>query len=60
MKIILEMYGEKHIFESERDDYEADELKEIFSRLMVSATFAPNVIETADGGHFTCDYVEGK
>ena len=58
MKIVLELYGRKYIFESEQNDYNANELKEIFSRLLVQATFSPDVIEPAEGGHFECKYVE--
>lgn len=59
MKIILESYNNRYIFESENDDYSAEELREIFSRLLVSATFSPDVIELSDGGYFVCEYKEG-
>ena len=58
MKITLEMYDHKYTFEAPQDDFGADELKEIFSRLMVQAGFAPNVIWLADGGHWKCEYEE--
>ena len=58
MKITLEMYDSKYTYESDRNDYNANELKEIFSRLMVQATFSPDVIETADWGHYKCEYVD--
>lgn len=58
MKITLEMYDQKYTFEAPQDDFGADELKEIFSRLLVQATFPPNVIEPAEGGHFECEYKE--
>lgn len=58
MKIVLEMYGSKYTYESDKNDYTANELKEIFSRMLVQATFSPNVIELAEGGRFKCEYVE--
>lgn len=60
MKITLEMYDHKYTFEAPQDDFGADELKEIFSRLMVQAGFAPNVIWLAEGGHFECEYKEDE
>ena len=58
MRITLEMYGEKYMVESAHDDYNAKELKEIFSRLLVQATYPPSVIEPAWGGHYECEYKE--
>ena len=58
MKIILEMYGDKYTYESDREDYSVYEMKEIFSRMLVQATFPPDVIEPAEGGHYECKYVE--
>lgn len=55
---MLEMYGVKHTYESESEDYSAEELKEIFSRLMVQATYPPSIIDLAEGGHFECEYKE--
>lgn len=60
MRITLEMHDQKYIFESSHDEFSADEMKEIFSRLLVQATYPPSVIEPADGGHFECEYVEGE
>lgn len=60
MKITLEMYDSKYTYESDRDDYDANEMKEIFSRMLVQAAFSPSVIELAEGGHFECEYVEEK
>lgn len=60
MRITLEMHDQKYIFESSQDEFSANEMKEIFSRLLVQATYPPSVIEPADGGHFECEYVEGK
>ena len=58
MKIIFESYGKRYIYESDSEDYSANELKEIFSRMLVQATFPPNVIDLAKGGHFECEYKE--
>ena len=58
MRIVLEMYDSRIIYESDKDDYKADELKEIFSRLLVQATYPPSVIEPAEGGHYECEYKE--
>lgn len=60
MKIILEMYDSRIIYESDKDDYKADEMKEIFSRMLVQATYPPSVIEPAEGGHWECEYKEDK
>lgn len=58
MKITLEMYDSKYTYESDRNDYNANEIKEIFSRMLVQATFPPSVIEPAEGGHYECEYME--
>lgn len=60
MRIILEMYNSRIIYESDKDDYTADKLKEIFSRMMVQATYSPDVIEPAEGGHWECEYKEDE
>lgn len=60
MRITLEMHDQKYIFESSQDEFSANEMKEIFSRLLVQATYPPSVIEPAEGGHFECEYVEDK
>lgn len=60
MRIILEMHDEKYTFESQQDDYNSNEVKEIFSRLLVQATYPPSVIDPAEGGHYECEYKEGK
>ena len=39
MRIILETYDSRIIYESDKDDYRADEMKEIFSRMLVQATY---------------------
>lgn len=58
MKITLEMYDAKYSYESERETYSANEIKEIFSRMLVQATYSPDVIDPAEGGHYECNYVE--
>lgn len=60
MRIILEMYDSRIIYESDKDDYKANELKEIFSRMLVQATYPPGVIEPAEGGHWECEYKEDE
>lgn len=60
MRITLEMYNNKYIYESDSEDYSANELKEIFSRMLVQATFPPDVIEPAEGGHYECEYKEDE
>lgn len=56
MKITLELHDAKITYESPSDDYDASELKEIFSRMLVQVTFPPQVIDLADGGHYECEY----
>lgn len=60
MRIILEIYDSRIIYESDNDDYKADEMKEIFSRMLVQATYPPSVIEPAEGGHWECEYKEDE
>lgn len=60
MKITLEMNNSVYSVEEPGDDYNANELKEIFSRLLVQATFPPDVIEPAEGGCFECEYKEDQ
>lgn len=54
------MYNNRYTYESNSDDHTANEMKEIFSRMLVQATFSPGVIDLADGGHFECEYVEDE
>lgn len=58
MRITLEIDDSKIIYESGKSDYRANELKEIFSRMMVQATYSPDVIDPAEGGHYECEYKE--
>lgn len=58
MRLVLELHGIKHVYESDNEDYSAGEMKEIFSRMLVQATYPPSVIAPAEGGHYECEYVE--
>lgn len=57
MRITLEMYKEKYTAESDSTDYTADELIEIFSRLLVQIGYPPDVIRFEDGGRYKCEYL---
>lgn len=54
MKITLELYKTRYTVESDQDDFTADELKGLFSRIMVVAGFPPGVIqlEEEEGGKY--------
>lgn len=53
MKLTLELQGCIYTYEDPaREEYLAGELKEIFSRMLVSATFPPSVIDCEDGGRY--------
>lgn len=52
MKIIFTSYNTIYSVETESDDYDGNELKEIFSRILVTAGFSPSVIEDPDGGSY--------
>lgn len=53
MKMTLELYGNTYIIDKpDQNDFDADELKELFSQLMVSAGFPASVIELRDGGRW--------
>ena len=49
MRITLRLYDGEYTIEQSGEDASADELKELFSRLLVVAGFAPSVIELEDG-----------
>ena len=53
MKLTYESYGVRYTVETDRDDHDAGELKDIFSRILVQAGFNPSVIELEDdeGGY---------
>ena len=50
MKIVFEQYNTRYTVEDDIDSHSAQELKEIFSKILVQAGFAPSVIENEDGG----------
>lgn len=53
MKLIFENYGIRYTVEADQEDYNADDLKEIFDRMLVQSGFSPNVISgLGDGGHY--------
>lgn len=58
MKMTLELYGRKFSVEESGDSFDADELKEMFSRMLVQATYSPEVIDLADGYCYKCECVE--
>ena len=60
MRIVLELYKTRYIYESDSEGQSANELKEIFSRMLVQATFSPEVIDLAEGGHYECEYKEDE
>ena len=52
-RITLEIYGNSYSAELEGHNYDADELKDVFSKLLVPAGYSPNAIEDASkGGHW--------
>lgn len=55
----LELYDNRYTVESinpKQMDYNANELKELFSRFLVLAGFGPSAIDTEDGGKY--EYVD--
>lgn len=55
MKITLELYHTRYTVETvipELDEFNGEELKELFSRLMVVAGYSPSVIDLEDGGRY--------
>ena len=58
MKMTLEIHGTRYSAEHESNAYGANELKDLFSRLLVVAKFPPSVIQIdEDGGKYM--YVGG-
>lgn len=49
MRITLSLYDGEYTIERNGEDASPDELKELFSRLLVVAGFGPSVIELEDG-----------
>lgn len=59
MKIMFEHYHNRYTIETinpKQDDFDAAELKELFSRLLVCAGYGPSVIDVAEGGKY--EYVD--
>ena len=52
MKIVFEQYGTRYTVEDDIDSHDSHELKEIFSKILVQAGFAPSVIECEEGGEY--------
>lgn len=52
MKIVFEQYNTRYTVEDSINSHNAQELKEIFSRLLVLAGFAPAVIDCEEGGSY--------
>lgn len=50
MKLIFESYGTRYTVETNQDDYNSGELKEIFNRMLVQAGFPPNVVDNLENG----------
>lgn len=48
-KITLELHGEKYTVETNHWDYNADELLDMFKRLMVCATYPPSILSDEEG-----------
>ena len=46
---MLEIYNYKHSYESDCEEFTAQELKEAFERLLVCAGFPPSIIELEEG-----------
>lgn len=58
MRMTLELHGIKFSVEESGDGFNADELKEMFSRMLVQATYSPEVIDLADGFCYKCKCVK--
>lgn len=52
MKITFTSYNTTYSVETKSDDYDANELKEIFSRILVASGFPPSILESSDGGSY--------
>lgn len=59
MKLTLELYDERYTVETinpKQNDFNGDEMKELFSRLLVVAGFGASVLELGEGGRY--EYVD--
>ena len=52
MKIVFEQYNTRYTVEDDINSHDSNELKEIFSKILVQAGFAPSVIECEEGGEY--------
>ena len=60
-RITLEIHGSKYTAETPFSDNNADELLDIFKRLMVQATYPPSILSDEEGDwewHEKCDTIE--
>lgn len=57
MKITIQVRKEIYSFESSSDDYTSDQMKEVFTKMLLLCGYPPSVIETADGGRYECKYI---
>ena len=53
MKITFENYNIHYEIETGREEYTGEELKTLFSRLLVVAGYPPSVIDAEEGGKYT-------
>lgn len=60
MKITLEYGGAKMTYEEDFNGFTAGQLKEIFSRMLVQATFPPSVIDLSGGDKYVCTLKESE
>lgn len=52
MKIVFEQYNTRYTVEDDVDSHDSGELKEMFSKILVQAGFAPSVIDCEEGGEY--------
>lgn len=52
MKITFTSYNTTYSVETKSDDYNVNELKEIFSRILVASGFPPSILEDPEGGSY--------
>ena len=48
-RVTLEIHGEKYVAELRHTDQNANELLDVFKRLMVVATFPPSILSDDEG-----------
>lgn len=60
-RITLEIHGNKYTAETSFSDNNANELLDMFKRLMVQATYPPSILSDEEGSwewHENCDTIE--